>query len=254
MEKQTEYLFYVGIKTKDDNEKTASVDGTKVVLPFYGGKLVVYSIFLPGVWVMPIKKGFRWQRRHREKKRAERLHGIIGKAVHKVRQELEGERITYCQASHEIAKYLPPELAFWQESDGDALADRLYEVYLYRQRQANKAPVFSISLPEECGELMVMRLLTVMKPYLSRINEVLFVGTEDAGAQMLEDYLYDEYGIVMGYGRYPLKNAIWINFEQKQKQKLYKYAKENEICHINGAEVLKFLDTAAKNGYNTKVN
>jgi len=259
MEKRTEYLFYMGIqsKTNENPSKQSRMilkTGSGVVLPFHNGQLVVYGVFIPRELIMPVEKGFWWQKRRREKRRMERLHGIICKAAESVRGELAGERITYCHASDEITKHLPSEMAFCQESDEDALSDRLYEAYLFRRRQTDQEPMFSLSLPKECGELTVMRLLNVIEPYLPRVNEVLFVGVEDAGAKMLEEYLYDEYGIVMNYGNFPMRNAIWIDFENKQEKKLLKYAKENEICHINGAEVLKFLDTVAKNGYNTKVN
>lgn len=259
MEKRTEYLFYMGIQSKNNENQSKqsrmiSKTTSRVVLPFHNGQLVVYGVFIPRELIMPVEKGFRWQKKHREKRRMERLYGIICEAAESVRGELAGERITYCYASDEITKHLPPEIAFCQESDGDTLSDRLYEAYLFRRRQTDQEPVFSLSLPKECGELMVMRLLNIVEPYLPRVNEILFVGVEDAGAKILEDYLYDEYGIVMNYGRFPLKNAIWIDFEEQQEQKLLKYAKENEICHINSAEVLKFLDTVAKNGYNTKVN
>ena len=102
--------------------------------------------------------------------------------------------------------------------------------------------------------MAVMRLITIAEPYLQRINYALFVGEKDAGAEMLEDYLYEEYGIIMTYGKYPVSNTVWIDLGDAENRKLSKYAKENGICHINRTEVLKFLDTAAKNGYNTKVN
>ena len=146
------------------------------------------------------------------------------------------------------------ESGFWQESDREELVDRLCEVYLYRERKTNRDTTLSLSLPKECGELAVMRLMAIAEPYLQRINRVLYVGAKDGGAGMLEEYLYEEYGIIMTYEKYPQRGTIWIDLEDAENQNLSKYAKENGICHINRAEVLKFLDTAVKNGYNTKVN
>lgn len=254
MEKRTEYLFYIGIQAGNEGEKVMQETVLKTILQFPGGQLVVYGCFVPKALIKPTEQGFRWQRNRRKKKQTNKLFTIISKTEKLLENELDGARIRYVYAVEEVANRLPKESRFWQEYDIEELAGRLSEVYLYQNKKNYKDSIFDFSLPKECGEMAVMRLITIAEPYLQRINYALFVGEKDAGAEMLEDYLYEEYGIIMTYGKYPVSNTVWIDLGDAENRKLSKYAKENGICHINRTEVLKFLDTAAKNGYNTKVN
>lgn len=254
MEKRTEHLFYIGIQAGNEKEKNLQETVFKSVLQFPGGQLAIYGCFVPTEFVKPMDKGFRWQRNRRKKKQTDKLLAVISETVKSLENELDGVGIRYVYATEEVANRLPKESRFWQECDIEELTGRLSEVYLYQKRKNYRDSFFDFSLPKECGEMAVMRLITIAEPYLQRINHALFVGEKDAGAEMLEDYLYEEYGIIMTYGKYPVSNTIWIDLENAENQNLSKYAKENGICHINRAEVLKFLDTAAKNGYNTKVN
>lgn len=245
MEKRTEYLFYIGIGQKEL---------IKTVLAFPSGQMVVYSYFLPEALVLNSQGRLPWRRKRKSKHQTKKIFILLKEAVESVREELAEGRITYVYMTEAVSQRLKGEQGLWRGSDEEALLDRLYEVCLYQKRQICKETALSLSLEAECGELAIMRLLAIIRPYLSRINHVVFVGEEDTGTQMLEDYLYDEYGIVMTYDRFPARNTIWIDLRDRENQKLSKYAKERGICHINRAEVLKFLDTAVKNGYNTKVN
>ena len=254
MEKRTEYLFYIGIQAGNEGEKVMQETVLKTILQFPGGQLVVYGCFVPKELVKPMEQGFKWQRNRRKKRQTDKLLAMISEMVKSLENELDGVRIRYVYAVEEVANRLPEESRFWQECDIEELTGRLSEAYLYQKRKYYRDSIFAFSLPKECGEIAVMRLITIAEPYLQRINYALFVGEKDTGAEMLEDYLYEEYGIIMTYGKYPVSNTVWIDLGDAENRKLSKYAKENGICHINRAEVLKFLDTAAKNGYNTKVN
>ena len=112
----------------------------------------------------------------------------------------------------------------------------------------------SLSLPEESGPLAVSRSKELLIPYLAGINYVVYVGGEGEVAWQMEDFLYQEYGILMSYAQKPKKGTIWIDFEEKRGSASDEFASANGIYHLNSAAVLKFLDTTAKNGYNTEVN
>ena len=69
----------------------------------------------------------------------------------------------------------------------------------------------NLSLPEECGGETVEEAVRLLSPYLSRINSLVMVGEESESAWQIEDYLYDEYGIVTSYARRPEKMPFgWI--------------------------------------------
>lgn len=227
---------------------------TKGSLPFYDGRLTVYSCLVPIELTQYPNKPFGWQKKREEKRQIKSLQKLIEEAMSAVQKELAGVRIDYLYLASEVERKLASHTNFWQKCDREALTDRLYEILLYQERKQSKEPVINLSLPMEGGERDTDRLITIVEPYLSKINLVVLVGEENNETQRLEDYLYDEYGIVTTYEKYPKRNTLWIDMEDAQKQILLNYAKENGICHINSAEVLKFLDTAAKNGYNTKVN
>ena len=82
---------------------------------------------------------------------------------------------------------------------------------------------------------MAESVKSLLWPYLSRMNSIIFVGKETRAAQDLEDFFYEEYGIVTEYGDSEKEDALYLNFSQQR-------------------EMLKFLDTAVKTGYNTGVN
>lgn len=248
MEKRIEYLFYIGIQEKDGEIQSGEPVASRVVLPFAGGKLVVCSCLVSKALFSPCKKLFRWQRKQDKKKQQKKLMEQIREV--KNRQKT----IDYFWTEGEVGAWLWEERGFEAVYDEETFLDRLYEVYLYQQGKINPTDKISLSLPPDCGQLTMERLQNILKPYLPGLNTVLFVGAEEAVSRMLEEYLYDEYGIVMSYGKIPLRNTLWIDLEDTGGLNLSKYAKENGICHINRAEVLKFLDTAVKNGYNTKVN
>ncbi|MCI9663274.1 MAG: hypothetical protein HFI46_05270 [Lachnospiraceae bacterium] len=134
------------------------------------------------------------------------------------------------------------------------LPEELFAVCLRTCREREAFRCVNLSLPEECGGETVEEAVRLLSPYLSRINSLVMVGEESESAWQIEDYLYDEYGIVTSYARRPEKNAIWLDLGSKPLPLLASFAMGNGICHINEAEVLNFLDTAVKSGYNTKVN
>lgn len=92
-----------------------------------------------------------------------------------------------------------------------------------------------ILLPAERYHGVTDVLLHLLKPYLPRINSIAIIGGE-AFFEELEEYFYEEYGIIVVQARRPQKDSAVIDFWPGER------------------EAVNFLDTIVKNGYNTKVN
>lgn len=134
------------------------------------------------------------------------------------------------------------------------LPEELFAAYLYDSRERYSFKHMNITLPADCGLLTAESVIRLLNPYLSQINTVTFAGEETESTWMVEDYLYEEYGITAAYKRRPEKDTVWLDFDNKETEYLISYAFENGIYRISRSEVLKFLDTTVKSGYNTKVN
>lgn len=120
---------------------------------------------------------------------------------------------------------------------------------LYRQRPFDK---ICITLAAEGGEYGLSQVIELINPYLPRTRQVFFKGEDSPVCEMLEDYLYDQFGIIMTRTDVPPSDIPWLDMEETDLPA--GKAPLDGQRHINSLETLKFLDTAVKNGYNTKVN
>ena len=116
-----------------------------------------------------------------------------------------------------------------------------------------------VSLEEEDGEYGLRRALDLLRPYLPRMRQVTYVGGETPVSLLLETWMYEEFGIIMTRAQKATADLPWLDLREEKGQEdhgeaLNRSANKNSFRHINCREVLKFLDTAVKNGYNTKVN
>lgn len=130
----------------------------------------------------------------------------------------------------------------------------LYGVFLFSAKGQGKFNNFSISLPDEYGFLMTEDVIALIEPYLAGTESLVFTGRETEGAWKMEDYLFDEYGIVMRYENYPADNSIWIDLRGEEDKSYLNPSSKSEVYPVNQGRILKFLDTTVKSGYNTKVN
>lgn len=143
-----------------------------------------------------------------------------------------------------------------QELSGNTLQvpQELIAACLYRQRPFDK---ICITLPDEGGEREMEQLEELLVPYLPRIRQVVFKGNESSLSNWLEEYLYDEFGIVMIRAQGGLEDMPWLNLgedvTEERSQVHLEMKKALKRC-VSPALALKFLDTAVKNGYNTDVN
>ena len=130
----------------------------------------------------------------------------------------------------------------------------LFARYHEKQRKADIPRTVSITIPEDTPSLLGESICRMLRPYLSKVNYVVFTGERTKAALWAERYFYEEYGILSSFEKKPAKNSLWLDFEKERATAHKRYASENGIYHLNEAEVLKFLDTITKNGYNTEVN
>lgn len=127
----------------------------------------------------------------------------------------------------------------------------LLAVCLYQYRPFDR---LCISLPKESREQELEEALELITPYLPRMKQVTFAGEEGESAGLLEDYLYEEFGIVMTRtGKVP-GGMPWLDLEEDREQETCQAAALKKIKLVSRPETLKFLDTAVKSGYNTKVD
>ncbi len=117
----------------------------------------------------------------------------------------------------------------------EALPIELWAAWLYQKRPFDS---ICISMIPEGGEQELWQITELITPYLSRMKKVVFRGQKNRLSERLEEYLYEEFGIVMTD-----MEKIPVNMPNLDIN-----SSENRF------ETLKFLDTAVKNGYNTKVN
>lgn len=145
-----------------------------------------------------------------------------------------------------------PELG----ENGEEIPRELLAACLYRCRPFDR---IYVSLEEEDGEYGLRQALDLLLPYLPRLRKMMYVGKENAVSLMLETWVYEEYGIIMTWAEKIAPDLPWLDLREEAAGQMNLTAadlsaKENHSRHINRREALKFLDTAVKNGYNTKVN
>lgn len=127
----------------------------------------------------------------------------------------------------------------------------LVAVCLYCQRPFDK---LCVTLPADGGEHDVQQIVELLGPYLPRMRQVIFIGDESMVYELLEDYLYGEFGIVMTKSRVAPSHMPWLDMGNEETELCDRETAPGNLRHINRLEILKFLDTAVKNGYNTEVN
>ena len=140
--------------------------------------------------------------------------------------------------------------------NGEEMPPELLAVCLYRCRPFDR---IYVSLEAEEGEYGLRKAIQLLLPYLPRLRLVIYVGEESEASLMLESWLYGEFGIIMM--RAEAASPVWpwldlreVPYGSEGAGAAGMAGQDDDFRHINRWETLKFLDTAVKNGYNTKVN
>ena len=155
-----------------------------------------------------------------------------------------------------LYRYVMPEETEEKQQDDMAEMSRaipleLLKASLYRHRPFHK---ICVSLPEEGGTYLVEQLEELLYPYLSKVQQVVYAGKPSELTEILEEYLYEEFGMIMTIATKPPRNMLWIDLRDETERRACPWQDILDNKCVNRAETLKFLDTMAKNGYNTKVN
>lgn len=135
--------------------------------------------------------------------------------------------------------------------DPEQIPAELLAVCLYRQRPFDR---LCITLPEEGREYHMEQAVELIDPYLTRVRQVILKGGDSEAAELLEKYLYEEFGIIMVRSDTVEPGTPWLDLSDEDGKKYEPREGTGRIKHISRGEALKFLDTAVKNGYNTDVN
>lgn len=127
----------------------------------------------------------------------------------------------------------------------------LMAVCLYRQRPFDR---ICMTFSDDGGEYEMQQAIELLEPYLPRMRQVIFIGDENPVYEILEDYLYEEFGIVLMKSDTVPAEMPWLDMSEEETDLYDGKTTSKNVRRINRFETLKFLDTAVKNGYNTEVN
>ena len=224
MEKESRAVYYVTTgKGKISERERMPVYHCDRTLSYPGGEIHVFFSFLPD----SLEEEFRKKRKRRKREQQ------LLEAMERVTGWMNGT--TEILFSDNLCRLFDRE---------QSISDELYAAWLFQKLKGRSVPHFSLELPEEYGFLMREKVLFLLQPYLKRINRITFITKRwslDAGdaeneiTEELADYFYEEYGILSGYAEKPEAGSFYLKLS-------------------NDAEILNFLDTAVKSGYNTKVD
>ncbi|MDR2888564.1 MAG: hypothetical protein LBV33_01845 [Lachnospiraceae bacterium] len=186
------------------------------------GRLQYFYVPIPEYYIGQKNQqtiGFRLIKRNRKEWPVEKLYDYLREAMAWVKPD---------------DYYVHPaiRLRLGGEADGDLPPLSLMEVMM---SEAKKSKNVAIRLPDERQYGVAELLIHLLKPYLPRINTIAIMG-ETSLYEELEEYFYEEYGIMVNRIKRPQKDALLIDFWSGEQ------------------ETVNFLDTMVKNGYNTKVN
>ena len=131
------------------------------------------------------------------------------------------------------------------------IPNQLMAVCLYRQRPFDK---LCISLPLDGSEYHMQQAVELLSPDLTRMRQVVLTGADSEASELLEEYLYEEFGIIMVKDSAPPRGMPWLDLSGREEDHVERSRRAEAARRISAAEALKFLDTAVKNGYNTEVN
>lgn len=133
----------------------------------------------------------------------------------------------------------------------EQVPEELLAVCLYRQRPFDR---LCISLPRDGGEYQMQHAVELLSPYLTRIRQVVLKGDDSEASRLLEQYLYEEFGIIMIRSGAADPGMPWLDLSDGEGNIYERRENPGSRGYISRVEALKFLDTAVKNGYNTEVN
>ena len=213
MSKRQYHIFYLMMQADGIFEKPIEIYEVKRQLPVPSGSVSVYYALWP-----EYRKKSLFRKRFKEWKIPE-----LQKELEELKQKAEcnydcWEMLYSAQFQEKAWPMAAQDLPFC-----------VLQAWLYAQR-----PFDSLYLPEEWIQGMqdAEQLMELMIPYLPSLKNVVWTGEEGTVSESLQNYLYEEYGMILLFDRKIPDGAVVIR----------------------RAQAWKFLDATVKNGYNTLVH
>lgn len=213
MSKRQYHIFYLMMQENGVYQTPIEIYEVKRQLPVPSGRVSVYYALWP-----EYRKKSLFRKRFKEWKIPE-----LQKELEELKQKAEcnydcWEMLYSAQFQEKAWPMAAQDLPFC-----------VLQAWLYAQR-----PFDTLYLPEEWNQGMqdAEQLMELMIPYLPRLKNVVWTGEEGTVSESLQNYLYEEYGMILLFDRKIPDGAVVIR----------------------RAQAWKFLDATVKNGYNTLVH
>lgn len=213
MSKRQYHIFYLMMQENGVYQKPIEIYEVKRQLPIPSGSVSVYYALWP-----EYRKKSLFHKKFKEWKIPE-LQRELEELKGKAECDYDCWEMLYSAQFAEKA---------WPMADQD-LPFCVLQAWLYAQR-----PFDTLYLPEEWNQGMqdAEQLIELLIPYLPRLKNVVWTGEEGTVSESLQNYLYEEYGMILLFDRKIPDGAVVIR----------------------RAQAWKFLDATVKNGYNTLVH
>lgn len=246
MKKISKNIVYLGIaygcamqNYKEVLKTGLPIKKLKEALPFARGELQIYSAMLPEY------AGSTFFRHKNKCWKPEQAIQILEETDRRFRERLAYREIVLEEALQRDILHTAKEVVR-RDVPIELLATRLYASKPFEK--------VCVSLPTEGGDYQLEQAIYLLEPYLAGLQQVAFIGTNERLARHMEEYLYEEYGMLMTRERRPTSKSLWLDLREEEAYGNNVSSGRTGIKYINWSETLKFLDTTVKNGYNTKVN
>ncbi len=213
MSKRQYHIFYLMMQADGIYEKSVEIHEVKRHLPIPSGSVSLYYALWP-----EYRRKSLFRKKPKEWKVLE-LQKELEKLKGRAECDYDCWEMLYSRQFQEKA---------WPMAAQD-LPFCILQAWLYAQR-----PFDTLYLPEEWNQGMqdAEQLMELLIPYLPRLKQVVWMGEEGTVSESLQNYLYEEYGMILLFDRRIPDGAVVIR----------------------RAQAWKFLDATVKNGYNTLVH
>ena len=240
MKKNIISILYIGLASGQFYEAGIAIQKLPERLPFPKGELQVYAALLPEYCG---KTFFR----HKSKSwKPVAVRRVIHEARERLANEIEEPKSETVKFEMVVSPQVQQIVEQFAQVPTELLAARLYASRPFLK--------ICISMSSVAEVAQLEQVIALLKPYLAGLQQVIWVGKPSWLSDKLEEYLYQEYGMLMVRANRPPKNVLWLDMREDEEIQSDLRRTFYNNRHIHVVETLKFLDTTAKNGYNTGVN
>lgn len=260
MEKKVINIFYLGIAYGESfigggKERKAGlpVHVLKQKPEYPGGYLEITYALLPeyGCKSFFSGKGKSWKEKHKRY--------ILRKTMERVKEMYPGSEwiispeLNVNENGKMQGRKMNKKVSFDQVAE---LPKELKAAHLHSYAPFEKVGVI---FSEEGSAFEAREAILLFTPYLKRMRQVILVGEDSPATELLAEYLYYEYGLLVERClEFPQRyvgnqtKIIWVEAGDWSSALTPALSISKVFGRINRQETLKFLDTTVKNGYNTE--